>query len=32
MEERLAPVVLDIFSFTLWIALADTRETQAPSN
>jgi hypothetical protein len=29
MEERLAPVILDIFSFTLWIALADTRETQA---
>ncbi len=32
MEERLAPVILDIFSFTLWIALADTRETQAPSS
>lgn len=32
MGERLAPVILDIFSFALWIWLADGPETQAPSS
>jgi hypothetical protein len=31
IEERLAPVILDI-SFALWISLADSPETQAPSS
>ena len=32
IDERLAPVILDVFSFALWISLADGPETQAPSS
>jgi hypothetical protein len=31
MEERLAPVILDIFSFVLWFSLTEGTDTQASS-